>query len=400
MTTWSSKLLVLVFVPMVTGSISFISSLTIITMIFRSDLKLGTVYRRLVFGTSAFDLIQSLSQAIGTITMPKGSMYAAVGNDVTCDLQGFATVLGTSGSTFYSLSLSVYFISVVKFGIAEREITKFAESFLHILPVALAFSGGIYLYVAGYFNASGSTFCWIAPQPYLDCIEDNPVQECREKWKHLILRAKAITSYPRVFVMVLNCLALVILLWVDRTQARRSRRYRRAQQYYEQQSQENVTVQNDVSATVTVSPNSGLPATHLTTRPPYTSVQRRGITMRAIAYIMGFTLTYIFSFIFRLLQLRSDVRPPFILELLTRFFFPLGGFFNLIVFSYPLVVSYRRLSEGSTWIQAFLKVIKSGGDIRSNRARIRGDRVVTEVANSLSGVSSAVQMQLYTEEAT
>ena len=70
----------------------------------------------------------------------------------------------------------------------------------------------------------------------------------------------------------------------------------------------------------------------------------------------------------------SDPVPLGIL-FLARFFFPLQGFFNILVYIYPHVISYRRNHTECNWFQAFWNVIKTGGDSdqsRSGRKHRRG----------------------------
>merc|ERR550539_483651 len=128
-------------------------------MIYKSNTRLSTIYRRLFFGISAFDLIQSISQAFSSVPMPRGLMWAAAGNHTTCDLQGFAAILGVNGSSLYSLSLSIYFFCVVK-QVPEDKLKKLIEPLLHATPILVAMSTAIYLYVGEYYNPSGS-ICWL-----------------------------------------------------------------------------------------------------------------------------------------------------------------------------------------------------------------------------------------------
>jgi hypothetical protein len=100
------QLLSIIITPMVTGSISTVASATIIVSIFRSNVKLSTIYRRFIFAISVFDVLQSISQGLSTIPMPADDVYwGSSGNAVTCGLQGFTTVLGVNGVSWYNLSL-------------------------------------------------------------------------------------------------------------------------------------------------------------------------------------------------------------------------------------------------------------------------------------------------------
>ena len=72
-------------------------------------------------------------------------------------------------------------------------------------------------------------------------------------------------------------------------------------------------------------------------------------------------LTYIFSVTARFLQMQGK-EIPFALLLLARFFIPLQGFFNVMVYMRPHIVSLRRSNPEYSWTKALLIVFKAGGD--------------------------------------
>ena len=105
----------LIVSPMITGTISIVASVTIVVSIFRSEVKLSTIYRRFIFGMSSFDVIQSFANTLSSLPMPANSaIWGSVGNDITCGMQGFMTVIGLCGAVLYSLSLvsCCYFLLV------------------------------------------------------------------------------------------------------------------------------------------------------------------------------------------------------------------------------------------------------------------------------------------------
>ena len=107
------QLLSLIIAPMITGTISTVASATIIVSIFRSEVKLSTIYRRFIFGMSSFDVIQSFSQLLSSLPMPANSLiWGSVGNNITCGMQSFMQVIGVCGAVLYSLSLvSCHFLN-------------------------------------------------------------------------------------------------------------------------------------------------------------------------------------------------------------------------------------------------------------------------------------------------
>ena len=70
------------------GGISAISSLLIMFIIVRSNIRFSTVSHRLVFAMSSADIICSIGMAAGTLAMPKNMVYdfegKTIGNEFTC----------------------------------------------------------------------------------------------------------------------------------------------------------------------------------------------------------------------------------------------------------------------------------------------------------------------------
>ena len=102
-------------VPRITGVTSMISTSVIMYLIFRSAQRLSTVYHRIMFCMSAFDIIGYFALALTFLPMPKempleeelgisfpGSRY---GNTFTCNLQGFSVMFGASCMLGYNGAL-------------------------------------------------------------------------------------------------------------------------------------------------------------------------------------------------------------------------------------------------------------------------------------------------------
>ena len=141
-----TKTIPVIIAPYITGCISTFASITLTVSILRSNQKLSTVYRRLIFCLSVFDVIQSISQGISSLPMPKGSIWGAIGNDATCDIQGFFISASFCGTVLYSLSLTVYFLLVVKYDMPEAKIKKYVEPFLHGVPIVYSLVAATFLY--------------------------------------------------------------------------------------------------------------------------------------------------------------------------------------------------------------------------------------------------------------
>jgi hypothetical protein len=128
-------------ITITTASLSAIASLLIIFIIFRSKTKLTSVYHRIMFGMSFYDILQSVAMAITTVPMPKDMIYQQfegliVGTDVSCRAQGFLFIFGSMTSTTYNGVLCWYYLFVLHFQLQDEKIKRYIEPFFHVLPIA------------------------------------------------------------------------------------------------------------------------------------------------------------------------------------------------------------------------------------------------------------------------
>ena len=92
-------------VPRLSGSLSAVSSATIIYLIFRSQTRLSSIYHQIMLCMSIVDITSTLAMVLTTIPMPRempqekelgfewpGGRY---GNHATCAAQGFFVVSGS-----------------------------------------------------------------------------------------------------------------------------------------------------------------------------------------------------------------------------------------------------------------------------------------------------------------
>ena len=68
--------------------------------------------------------------------------------------------------------------------------------------------------------------------------------------------------------------------------------------------------------------------------------------------------------VFRVLE-RGQKPVPFVLLLLSRFFNPMQGVFNILVYCRPHVSSLRTNNPGYYWLKAFWQTVRTGGDNNS-----------------------------------
>lgn len=339
-----SQLIAVIVAPMATGSISMLASGTLIVTIFRSNVKLSTIYRRILFAMSFLDVLQSFSQAASTLLMPPESgMWGAIGNSTSCDIQGFLTILGCSGTVLYTLSLTIYFLLVIKYNVPEGVIKKRFEPFFHAVPILFSITISVTVLATQNFNPAG-TVCWIASEP-VGC-DKNPDVECVSKGNPATLKWVSVGA-PVLVVFVINCIILGLICWTVYSKTKKSQSYRRyswalnsTSSAQEEKQDEEQGCCNGLGkkkwkclvSTLTCSKmtmdkqNPELsPLAARFSRPTQASITRlREISNRAIAYIVGYSMTYGAPVIYRIME-QYDYEIPYTIIFLSRLLFPLQG---------------------------------------------------------------------------
>jgi len=161
--------------------ISLISSSTLIWMITRSRAGFTTSYNRILLGMAISDIFMSLGLANFNFTAPRDDSYFvwnASGNQVTCSVQGFTFFMGMFSGLFYSCSLNLYSLAVVKYNKSDGYIHNKVEPFLHGVPIAFALIVGITLLAKQNINNGGGN-CYAPVYRPLHCIgyEDGEIRE-------------------------------------------------------------------------------------------------------------------------------------------------------------------------------------------------------------------------------
>lgn len=119
-------------------SLSLFSSLLILVAIFRSQLKLTRIYNRIMLGVSAMDTITSLAVLFTTLPMPNmddipQQIPGASGTVTTCNIQGFASNFGYTGSFLYVAGLSLYYLCRIRLHMSDDSFQRKIEVKVHII---------------------------------------------------------------------------------------------------------------------------------------------------------------------------------------------------------------------------------------------------------------------------
>jgi hypothetical protein len=168
-------------IPIITGWMSCISSLTIISFILRS--KSNTIYHRIMFGLSSADIITSLAIALTTLPMPKDVIYPfsgpSYGTIGTCEAQGFMYIMGSSLAFCMMAALNVYYACTLSFNVREEVFRRFIEPVLYVISITASVIGPIVLVLKADMLNPGvnDPFCGPAIYPEGCNKEDDP--DCR-----------------------------------------------------------------------------------------------------------------------------------------------------------------------------------------------------------------------------
>ena len=214
------QLLSVIVISMVSGSVSFIASFTLIVMILMSADKLKTPLRRLIVGVSVSDVIASFSNVLNPIMIPSGVL--AYGNQGPCEAVAFSNHFGAFASMLYTLSLCIYYVHVIKYNTSDRDFATRIEPWLHGISIGYPLLGSIVNLAVGNFNSMG-LICWIYSQP-LYCADDPDVECIRganaEAYKLIFAMMPLFVSFiGSVYVMVVISLTVI-------KQERRNARFR------------------------------------------------------------------------------------------------------------------------------------------------------------------------------
>lgn len=358
-----------VVIPAITGSMSFLSSGTIIYVIVRS--KIYSTYHRIMLGTSIADCLTSLAIALTTLPMPKDVIYPfagrSFGNIATCEAQGLVYL---SGSTFVfcmSFLLNVFYLCTLTrwFRLKEEKFKWFVEA-----PFFLASLLSSLLIPLVYFESEvinptpNDTFCSIYTYPQGCNKDDNP--SCRGD---VVTRGKFTKAYvPIMFITFTTLIVTMILIVLSFHQNERGLRLRTATGTTHFTS----SVETDNKASVNFNTSASAAEESKTTTGDHDSSSmdvtmlrtfhraqetKRIVTRQAIMYILAFFFSHGFTVLSYMdLRLRNYSSYTEWIAILRIIFQPLQGFFNMLIFLHHKVHSIRRDNPHESFVQALRTV--------------------------------------------
>jgi hypothetical protein len=306
------------WVPRISASLSLFGSSMIIYDIVRDPSKRGSVYHTLMLAMSVIDVFSSIAWGLSTLPIPEyeygepSGVYGAKGNDKTCKLQGFLIQLGYT-SLFYNMSLSFYFLMVVRYGMRENQIKKL-QLWLHVPALVVGFAlafGGIPLYQNDFWG------CYIAPPLFLVANFRNVVM---------------FTAVPICTAIVIATVNMLLVYWAVRQQMITARKWQFGSAAMQHQVPE--------SARPNVSDQSFQPRRPQKKRQSTIQIMERQTLWQALFYLGAFYATWPILAASLLFEDAHEVYPFVIFLLILT---PMQGFFNFLAYARPRILN--RMEE-------------------------------------------------------
>lgn len=290
---------------------------------------------------SVFDLIASICIALGTIMIPADSFFPfegpRFGTDWTCQLQGFLFTFGMGGSTGIYMCLSWYFVCSITLKMNPVKINWRVEPIMMLFSLFQALFFSIWILSKDMIHPLPNlSYCHIAIIPENCNLSNWYVCDWESEQYDDFLLLTAVLAYWNVVSSALLTVAMLIIIW---TIIDKNKKIKEA------------TAQLDLA-------NGFNDNSTDTSDPIFELRQSRVVVFQALMYILAYWITWHFHFI-------SFVSngPLYTVDLLNSIFFPLQGFWNLLIFLYDKTFLVRHTDEEcKTFWKAARKVLFHSDD--------------------------------------
>lgn len=425
--------LTLYIIQICSGSVSLISTSFILVCLLSSDDRLGSPYRRIIFAISVSDIFQSLSFIIGPFAVPswttKNALWS-IGNDLSCQVDGFLNGFAANSTPMYMLGLCVYTYLKIKCHMTDNMYSHRIEKLMHLLIISWSFGIVIFAVTKDSIHSTYfGSFCQFAYFP-TGC-RLSPDIECDTRISRYVTILNYITTVGVPFLCLLGiicCMGAICSHIHHRSKLLASHRGNHEDSATRRPrglTARGILPNGYLSSTNSqrrsdISDKSCLDVNMIDSRKSYgdsirlveespgtidiihqqsdetidlhsleeerrryeTSqrqedpgmiirLYRKEIFLQACCFVLAFFITFIFWWItiFRILVQKK--MPSSILRIIGRALYPLGGFFNMLAYSRPKVKSLRIKQPEYSLLQAFWCIIKEGGDVPSRDRRDR-----------------------------
>ncbi len=312
-------------------------------------------FHRIIFAMSIADIFQSIGVLVGPFSVPSDVPQGiwAIGNVTSCRVDAFIYSLGILGAPMYILLLCYY----CRCQVIGREFAQKTEWKIQIIIIAV--SGTICisgLITDSFHSAVSGSFCTFAAFPASCRLKPDLFGECDEASAD---NAK-IYNFVLIFGVYCFCFTGVVIcmfqIWWNVFVTRRRLTQRRIVVGFGR------GIKNDMG--VVVQENSSIFAQADDEQPQaeierQERLHRREFIVQAWLYVSVYLLTYGFMMLSKIIVLVENEMPPMWVSIVNCLF-PLGGVLNILVYTRPKVLSFRRKEPDCSWIRAFMLVVRAG----------------------------------------
>jgi len=329
-------------------------------MILRSNKALSVSYNRILFGLSIADIVSSIAMSTSSLLSPTDTPHhwISFGNTSTCTAQGFLFLVGSMASDLYITSLQLFFLCSIKYEMEPEGIQRRVEPFLHCIPILFAMTGGIVSLATQSINASGA-WCFVESYPR-GCTDDTDVTCIRGNHKKLL---KWIFGAAPAFItfMIMSIATILIYRKVRNKEISSNRFTFRASTVpsnSEQPNERRRSLPETIKSIGTTTRSfcgiiSGCSIQNDTQK-------SHKMLNRSMQYYFAYLLSHLFPLLANITK-ESLGRRIDILFILQNTFYPLQGFYNLLVFTHPNYKKIRTSDNTKSALRAFYDAIKSYG---------------------------------------
>ena len=307
--------------------LSAIGSLMIISQVTRSAFNRSKPQQRLILGLSISDLCTSIIWILTPLFMPVDSgAVGAIGNQTTCNIQGFIVTLNAS-AVLYMCALQLQYLLTIKYGWSETRI-RGVERYMHGVPWCLGLAAAITQLSLKLFNPADWD-CWIAPYPS-DCISSHEVKKGgTELTETNCIRGDNAEIYRWSFffaplwMAIVFCIVAMIMIYKSvRDNERQSLRH--SSRRYNEMSN---------SSRASSSETNGQQQQEIKIKNSML-VRTQKVKSQCFLYAGAFFIVWTFPTLARLIQLLGGTIHP-IISVLAGTFIGSQGFFNALIYFRP-----------------------------------------------------------------
>ena len=316
-----------------------------------SDFALvSSPYHRIIFGLSIADMFQSLAMITGPFMAVQAANTPAkwaIGNIVSCRINGLWFLIGLICSNLYTCFLCYFCFCKVVRKTTDASFRKQTERKIHsvILFITVAMSVAALVSKAIHTNGMGN-FCGLAAVPAGCRADPETYGACDKevnKIQFILVAISTMALVPVCFVIIIT-LMTNICCYVKKTSTISG----------------NPKRTNEVSEDTKDAEKNGTNDLADLERMKVEAECRKQIMIQAILYVIAYLATNIlFALLVFMIIARGYYNETF--SMVASFVYPLGGLFNILVYTRPKVIGLRRVHPKYSWLEAFIFVVRAGG---------------------------------------